>query len=66
MARRRSSMTTINLNEVTNMYKSPERIKLEKCREALMKMVPKDGSTGRNTDRVISICNIIKEVEKEI
>ena len=66
MARRRSSMTTINLNEGTNVYKSPERIKLEKCREALMKMIPKDGSTSLKTDWLISICNIIKEVEKEI
>ena len=59
-------MATINLTEGTSINKSPERIKLEKCREALMKMVPKDGSTGRNTDRVISICNTIKEVEEEI
>jgi len=59
-------MTTINLNEGTNMYKSPERIKLEKCREALMKMIPKDGSTSLKTDWLMSICNIIKEVEKEI
>jgi len=59
-------MTTINLNECTNVYKSPERIKLEKCREALMKMIPKDGSTSLKTDWLISICNIIKEVEKEI
>ena len=66
MARRRSSMTTINLNEGTNVYKSPERIKLEKCREALMKMIPKDGSTSLKTDWLMSICNIIKEVEKEI
>jgi len=49
-----------------NMYKSPERIKLEKCREALMKMIPKDGSTSLKTDWLMSICNIIKEVEKEI
>ena len=37
-------MATINLTEGTHLHKSPERIKLEKCRKALMKMVPKDGS----------------------
>ena len=59
-------MATINLTEGTHVHKSPERIKLEKCREALMKMIPKDGSTGRNTDRVISICNTLEEIEREI
>jgi len=59
-------MATINLTEGTHVHKSSERIKLEKCRKALMKMVPKDGSTGRNTDRVIVICNIIEEIEREI
>ena len=59
-------MATINLTEGTHIHKSPERIKLEKCRKALMEMVPKDGSTGRNTDMVISICNIIEEIEREI
>ncbi len=59
-------MATIDLTEGTHVHKSPERIKLEKCREALMKMIPKDGSTGRNTDWLIRICNIIEEIEREI
>jgi hypothetical protein len=62
----RYSMATINLTEGTEIKKSPERIRLEKCREALMGFVPKNGNYSRNTDWVIRICNEIEKIEREI
>ena len=59
-------MATINLTEGTHIHKSPERIKLEEIRKALMVLTGNDGSVQYNTEVITILCNQIEEVEREV
>ena len=59
-------MATINLTEGTHIHKSPERIKLEDIRKALMVLTGNDGCVQYNTEVITLLCNQIEEVEREV
>jgi hypothetical protein len=59
-------MATINLTEGTHIHKSPERIKLEEIRKALMLLTGNDGCVQYNTEVITLLCNQIEEVEREV
>ena len=59
-------MATIDLTEGTHVHKSPERIKLEEIRKALMVLTGNDGCVQYNTEVITILCNQIKEIEMEI
>jgi len=59
-------MATIDLTEGTHVHKSPERIKLEQIRKALMVLTGNDGCVQYNTEVITILCNQIEEVEREV
>tara|TARA_R110002073_G_scaffold244343_1_gene406360 strand:- start:215 stop:394 length:180 start_codon:yes stop_codon:yes gene_type:complete len=59
-------MATIDLTEGTHVHKSPERIKLEEIRKALMVLTGNDGCVQYNTEVITILCNQIEEVEREV
>ena len=59
-------MATIDLTEGTHVHKSPERIKVEEIRKALMKLAGNNVGSMYNSNMIILLCNQLAEVEKEI
>ena len=59
-------MATIDLTEGTHVHKSPERIKLEEIRKALIKLTSNDVGSIHNSNMIILLCNQLAEVEREV
>tara|TARA_S200002703_G_scaffold146174_1_gene141038 strand:+ start:91 stop:270 length:180 start_codon:yes stop_codon:yes gene_type:complete len=59
-------MATIDLTEGTHVHKSPERIKLEEIRKALIKLTSNDVGSINNSNMIILLCNQLAEVEREV